>query len=273
MINDSLNRIWILSKKNISLYIKKGPVLIFGLLFPFFMTLSWAIGRAIPINHVFIGIVSMTSFFTATAISPVVLPIETREKSLERILVSPISLNEILLGIVIASTLYTLIITSIITIIFILLFSIVFDSIATMFLMFLGIGLMSILGSLLGVLVAAYPTDMTSNVMIIMNLIKFPLLFMSGIFIPLHGLPPLLLFLSFISPITFLTDLLRFCVDGSNFFTYQFDIVLLTLWVVVLFILGYFLHKKTMPKRLAETGKTKKKMKMMKKNIETSKVL
>jgi len=273
MINDVLNRIWILSKKNISLYIKKGPVLIFGLLFPFFMTLSWAIGRAIPINHLFIGIVSMTSFFTATAISPVVLPIETREKSLERILVSPISLNEILLGIVIASTLYTLIITSIITIIFILLFSIVFNSTATIFLMFLGIGLMSILGSLLGLLAAAYPTDMTSNVMIIMNLIKFPLLFMSGIFIPLHSLPPHLLFLSFFSPITFLTDLLRFCVDGSNFFTYQFDIVLLTMWIVVLFIVGCMLHKITMPKRLAETGKTKKKMRMMKKNIETSRVL
>jgi ABC-2 type transport system permease protein len=248
-------------------------VLIFGLLFPFFMTLSWAIGRAIPINHMFIGIVSMTSFFTATAISPVVLPIETREKSLERILVSPISLNEILLGIVIASTLYTLIITSIITIIFILLFSIVFNSIATIFLMFLGIGLMSILGSLLGLLVAAYPTDMTSNVMIIMNLIKFPLLFMSGIFIPLQGLPPLLLVLSFFSPITFLTDLFRFCVDGSNFFAYQFNIALLITWVVVLFIVGYMLHKRTMPKRLAETGKTKKKMMMMKKVIEASKVM
>ena len=260
MINDSINRIWILSKKNISLYIKRGPVLIFGLLFPFFMTLSWAIGRAIPINHVFIGIVSMTSFFTATAISPVVLPIETREKSLERILVSPISLNEILLGIVIASTLYTLIITSIITIIFILLFSIVFNLISTIFLMFLGIGLMSILGSLLGLLVAAYPTDMTSNVMIIMNLIKFPLLFMSGIFIPLNSLPPHLLLLSFFSPITFLTDFLRFCVDGSNFFAYQFNILLLIIWIVVLFIVTYMVHKITMPKRLAETGKSKRKM-------------
>jgi len=62
-------------------------------------------------------------------------------------------------------------------------------------------------------------------------------------------------------------------VEGSNFFAYQFDIVLLTLWIVGLFILGYFLHKKTMPKRLAETGKTKKKKKMMKKNMEASKVL
>ena len=114
---------------------------------------------------------------------------------------------------------------------------------------------------------------MTSNVMIIMNLIKFPLLFMSGIFIPLHSLPPHLLILSFLSPITFLTDLLRFCVDGSNFFTYQFNIALLSMWVVALFFVGYILHKRTMPKRLAETGKTKKKMMMMKKNIEASKVL
>ena len=98
MIQDSLTRIWLLSKKNITLYIKKGPVLIFGLMFPFFMTLSWVIGRKISLNLVFIGIIAMTSFFTATAISPVVLPIETREKSLERILSSPISLNEILIG-------------------------------------------------------------------------------------------------------------------------------------------------------------------------------
>ncbi|GAG90781.1 unnamed protein product, partial [marine sediment metagenome] len=160
MIQDSINRIWLLCKKNITLYIKKGPVLIFGLMFPFFLSLSWVIGREISLNHVFIGIIAMTSFFTATAISPVVLPIQTREKSLERILASPISLNEILLGIILASTLYSLIISSIITIIFILIFSIVINSLTIIFLMFLGVGLMSILGSLLGLLVAANVTKM-----------------------------------------------------------------------------------------------------------------
>jgi len=110
--------------------------------------------------------------------------------------------------------------------------------------------------------------------MLIVNLIKFPLLFISGIFIPLQILfESNLLFLSFFSPITFLTDLLRFCVDGSNFFFYPVDIIMLIIWIVVLFIVGYMTHKRTMPKRLAETGKTKKKMKMMKKNIEASKVL
>lgn len=261
MIKNSILKVWILCKKNISLYIKKGPVLIFGLMFPFFMTLSWVIGRDISLNHVFIGIISMTSFFTATAISPVVLPFETREKSLERILASPISISQILFGIILASNLYSFIITSIITIIFILIFSIAFNPLTTIIFLFLGIFLMSILGSLLGLLVAANPTDMTPNVMILMNLIKFPLLFMSGIFIPLNNLPPQLVFLSFCSPITFLTDLLRFCVDKSNFFMYEFDIFMLILWIAFLFIISYILHKKTMPKRLSETGKSK----MMKK--------
>ena len=266
MIQDSLTRIWLLSKKNIILYIKKGPVLIFGLMFPFFMTLSWVIGREISLNLVFIGIIAMTSFFTATAISPVVLPIETREKSLEKILSSPISLNEILIGIILASTLYSLFITSIITIIFILIFSVGFNSLITIFVMFFGIGLMSILGSLLGLLVAAHPTDMTSDVMIIMNLIKFPLLFISGVFVPLQTMPFNLVFISFLSPITFLTDLLRFCVEGNNFFMVQFDILMLIIWIISLSIVNYILHKKTMPKRLSETG-SKKKIMMMKKNM------
>jgi len=268
MIKDSLNRIWILCMKNVFLYIKKGPVLIFGLMFPFFMTLSWVIGRDISLNQVFIGIIAMTSFFTATAISPVVLPIETREKSLERVLSSPISLNEILLGILFASTLYSLIITSIIAVIFIVMFTIEFNSLIVILLMFLGIGLMSFLGSLLGLLIAANPTDMTSDVMIIINLVKFPLLFISGIFIPLQNSSPSLIVISFISPITFLTDLLRFCVDRSNFFAYSFDIIMLILWIIVLFIVSYVLHKKTMPKRLSEAGKSKKKMMMMKKNMQ-----
>jgi len=219
MIRSSLHRSWLLCKKNITVYIKQGPVLMFGLLFPFFMTLSWIIGREISLDVVFIGIVAMTSFFTATAISPVILPIETREKSLERILVSPISLKENLLGIILASTLYSLIITTIITITLMLLFSIMFNSIFLVFLLFVGIGLMAILGSLLGLLVAGYHTDNFANIMILVNLVKFPLLFMSGIFIPFNELPSHMVYLSFISPLTFLTDLLRYCVDGSNYFT------------------------------------------------------
>ncbi|MHA1296775.1 MAG: hypothetical protein ACTSPH_09235 [Promethearchaeota archaeon] len=229
----SLVKIWALSKKNIQLYIKKGPVLIFGLMFPFFMVLSWVLGREISPYQVFVGIISMTAFFTSTAISPVVLPIETREKSLERLLSAPISIQNILLGIIIASTLYSLIITSIITLSFTIIFWIPFSSIWAIILLYFGIFLMAILGSLLGVLVAAKPADMTSEIMLLGNLPFFAIL------------------LSFISPITFLTDLSRYCVYGTSYFPFLIDILILMGWIFILFLLNLFFHKKTMPKRLS----------------------
>jgi len=260
VIRESMRKIWIFCQKNITLYFKKGPVLIFGLMFPFFMALSWVIGKEISLNQVFVGIISMTAFFTATAISPVILPIETREKSLERILISPTSINEVLFGIILASSLYSFIITLFIAIIFII-FGASITSFSTVVLMIFGIGLMATLGSMLALLVSVVPTDTTSNVMTLMNLIKFPLLFLGGIFIPLENIPSTMIFLSFVSPLTFLTDLLRFCVEGSSFFAPYFDILMLFAWIVILLFLNITLHKKTMTKRFSETGKKKKKMK------------
>ena len=61
MIKDSMYKIWTLSRKNVSLYIKSGPVIIFGLMFPFFMTLSWVLGREISVNQIFIGIIAIVT--------------------------------------------------------------------------------------------------------------------------------------------------------------------------------------------------------------------
>ncbi|HEY0090811.1 MAG TPA: ABC transporter permease [Candidatus Lokiarchaeia archaeon] len=260
----SINNIWMLTKKNITLYIKKGPVLIFGLMFPFFIIISWILGRNISLDQIFIGIVAMTSFFTATAVSPVILPIETREKSLERILSAPISLNEILLGIIIASTLYSVVITSLIAIVFIALFPVLLSSLFSIFLMLLGIFLMGILGSLIGLLLSAIPTDQLPNIMVLMNLIKFPLLFIGGIFIPLKEIPSSVTFVYFISPLTFLTELLRGSVNQTNIISSEICVLILCIWIIVLFTLNYILHRKTMPKRFSETDGGPKMM-MMKK--------
>lgn len=261
MLKNNLLTAWILCKKNISLYIKRGPVLIFGLMFPFFITLSWIIGRELSPHQVFIGIVAMTAFFTSTAISPVVLPQETRGKTLERQLFYPVSVNQILLGIVMASFLYSLIITMIIVIAFSLILSIAILSIFQIFILVLGTGLMVVLGSLFGLLISALPTDMTSDVMVLINIIKFPLIFISGIFIPLSFTPIGLFILSILSPITFFTDLLRYCVLENNLFNFGFDILILLLWIALLSVGNVIFHKKTMPKRLGESAAKSKKMK------------
>jgi len=252
--SDALRNIWMLAKKNMTLYVKRGPVLIFGLMFPFFLVISWILGRSITINQIFIGIVAMTSFFTSTAISPVILPIETREKSLERLLSAPVSFNEILLGNIIASTLYSIIITSIISIIFILLFPTLIAYPFSYLIIFIGIALMGFLGSLLGLLVSSKPTDMTSDIMVLMNLIKFPLLFIGGVFIPLSTLPSGIAILYFFSTMTFMTEMLRSSVDQSNLLSNEISILFLLAWIVIFFALNYVLHRKTMPKRFSETA-------------------
>lgn len=250
-LSSKLSIIWTLAKKNITLYIKSGPVLIFGLMFPFFLTLSWVIGRNVSSVQIFIGIVAMTSFFTSTAISPVVLPIETRENSLERIISSPVSLLEIIFGILIASFLYSLFITSAITIIFIILLELQFYSLISIFIIFLAIILLGVIGSLLGILISANPTEKTSDVMVTMNILKFPILFISGIFIPFELLPSSALFISLFSPITFMVDMLRFAAGGNNFFPIFIDLFALLCWIAVLLIISYFMHKKTMLRRFS----------------------
>lgn len=244
-------KIAVLCKKNFDLYIKQGPVVIFGILFPVFLMLSWVIGRNLPPTQLYAGVVSMTSFFTATAISPVVLPWETREKTLERQVASPLTLSQILGGIISASCLYSVIITFTISLIFIGVLVLPIMPSTNFLVMFSVLFLMALLGSILGVLISAPPTDLVANINIIANLVKFPLLFISGVFIPLSTLTPTGVILALCSPVTYLVDSLGWCVGTPSYFPIGLDIGILLIWIVGLYALTYVAHKKTMVRRFA----------------------
>lgn len=251
-----VQKVEILWRKNLALYVKKGPVIIFGLLFPFFMMLSWIIGRDLLPAQLFTGMTAMTSFFTATAISPVVFPIETREKTLEHQVATPLSLNHILAGIILASVTYSFGITSIVALLMLLGFQISLSSAAAGVGLFVGLLLMAFVGSSIGVLLSAFPTDMTSNVMLLSNFVKFPLLFISGIFIPLATLSTGGLILALCSPLTYLTDALHNCVGtgAGGLLPLWGDLLILSGWVVGLYGVTYYAHSKTLEKRFSMSG-------------------
>lgn len=240
-----ISQIWILIRKNLELYYKKGPVIIFGLIFPFFMTLAWIIGRNIDPIQLFSGVLGMATFFTGTAISPVVFPWETREKDLERILSAPVKLSDIIISITLASTLFSFIVSSIISVVLIFVLNINFLIIGWLL---IGSLLLAWISSSLGVLISAPPTDLTADIMMIANLIKFPLIFISGIFIPLSLLPQALVILSLISPITYFVDLLTSSL-GFGYIGVWIDLIVLIAWAIVIHLLAHILHKKTLLKR------------------------
>ncbi len=247
-------KIIILWRKNIRLYAKRGPVIIFGLLFPFFMMLAWIIGRDLQPKQLFTGMTAMTSFFTSTAISPVMFPMETRERTLEHQIATPLSLGHILAGIVLASATYSFSITTIVATILLVGLQVPLTGVAAGAGLYVGLALMSVLGSCIGALISSPPTDMTSNIMLIGNFVKFPLLFISGIFIPLTSLSTGGRILAAFSPLTYLTDAVQTCVGTGGLLPLGVDLVILVGWIGLLCGVTYLAHARTLELRFSLGG-------------------
>ncbi|MHA1270395.1 MAG: ABC transporter permease [Candidatus Helarchaeota archaeon] len=240
-----IKQIWVLTRKNLELYFKKGPVIIFGLLIPFFMSLAWILGRPINAIQLYSGMLGMMVFFLGTAISPVIFPWETREKNLERVFILPITLLDIIFGISLASIIYSFLMSTVVYVILVLILQL---SWGTLIWFIIGTFLLSWISSFIGVMISSIPTDMTSNIMTISTLVKFPLIFISGIFIPLTELSQVLFILALCSPITYYVDLLQVSC-GAGVLGFEIDLIVLSIWALSVFILAFLLHRLTLLKR------------------------
>lgn len=244
---DQLKRSSAIVKKNIRIYYSKGPVIIFGLLVPFFLFLSFYIGRNLPAEAFIIGLLGMTAFFTATSVGPAIVPWEARAKTLERLVSSPVSLWAIFLGDVLSSFLFGTFV-SIFPIIVGLFLGV---EIANLLVLASGVVLATFCFASLSILLSSYPpTDTPAGVMMISSLIKFPLVFISGIFIPVEDLPAWGQILSSISPLSYFTDLTRYSMQGKSFYTVELDLVMLVAFALGFLVTAIKIHERTMPKRL-----------------------
>ncbi|MBS3825841.1 ABC transporter permease, partial [Candidatus Bipolaricaulota bacterium] len=196
-----------IAKKDLRIYYGKGPVVIFGILLPFFFFFAFLVGREMPPISLIAGLSGMAIWFTSTSISPVIAPWETRTKTLERLVSSPISVTEMLLGDIMGSMALAFSISAV------SIFAVagILGMVPLNFLtLVLGIILASFCFSAIGVLISAVPTDTTADIMMLSTLIKFPLIFVSGIFIPTSKLPGWGEIISQLSPLTYFVDLVRF---------------------------------------------------------------
>ena len=245
--SEQVRRAWAIAKKDIRIYYIKGPVLIFGVFMPLFMFLAFLMGtKQLPLSFLISGLVGMTLFFTATAVSPAIFPWEGQAKTLERLASCPVTVEAIVFGDMIASTLFGIGITIITVIIGLALGLSLLDGITLLFAIFLAACCFSAIGMLL----AVPPTNVPSNIMMLSSLIKFPLVFISGIFVPLEQMPAWGLVLSVCSPLTYFTDLVRYSFTGTHFFAVWIDIAALAVFTIVFTVGTMYLHKRTMPQRM-----------------------
>jgi len=241
-----LRKAWAITKKDIQMYYLKGPVVIFGILFPLFLFLAFYIDRKLSPEFLIPGLIAMTLFFTSTSVSPVIAPWETQMKTLERLVSCPLTVRTMILGDILASFLFGVVI-SIVPVIIGLAFGIcirapVILSIAIV------IGAFSF--SSLGLLFSVIPTDLVSNVMMLSTLVKFPLIFISGIFIPIEALPQWGVAIASLSPLTYFTDIARFSISGNSYYPLYLDFTLLVASAVIFLMLSIKFHERALVRRL-----------------------
>ncbi len=240
-----LRGIVVITGKNMRLYYTKPPVLMFGLLFPLFMFFAFFVGRHLDLTTFFPAFLAMMLFFTASSVGPLITPWEKREKTYERLLSYPVTQDSIILGDVVAGAVFGIGISLLVWIASIFFVPVVVTNWGLFVLAF-------ILGTLscaaLGALLASPASDSPPNVMILSNLIRFPLIFISGIFVPLQQMEGWALTLAYCSPLTYLVDLFNAAMSGRSVFSPLFDCTVLFVVSVVFIIVARVIQKRNMMK-------------------------
>jgi len=236
----------VIARKDIRIYYSKGPVIIFGILFPVFLFLSFTIGRHMTLGFMIPGLLGMILFFTATSISPIVVPWEAQARTLERLMSCPVRLEAIILGDVLASFTFGLGI-SLVTIILGLFLGVVVSSPV---IFAVAIILAALCFASLGNVFSIPPTNMPSTVNMIAAVVKFPVVFISGVFIPLDQLPVWGRAIAYISPLTYFTDIASNCIQGQGHLPMVVDLLALLGFTALFLAVAMKMHQKTMPKRI-----------------------
>lgn len=246
VLSQQLRRAVVIAWKDIRIYYSKGPVVIFGILFPVFLFLAFMVGRDLSVDFMMPGLLGMILFFTATAISPAVAPWETQARTLERLISCPVTVPTIILGDVLASFAFGLAI-SLVPILVGLAIGIAVSQ-PVVFAVAIVLGAFCL--SSLGLIFSAAPTSMPSTIMMLSALVKFPIVFISGIFIPLAQLPAWGRGIAYISPLTYFTDIARHSIQGQSYLPITIDLLALAGFTVLFIVLAMKLHQQTMPKRV-----------------------
>ncbi len=236
-----LHAAWAIAKKDIAIYYLKPNIIVSGALFPLFMFLAFAVGKPAGPSVMIPGLIAITILFSASSIEPVSIPIERRMKTFDRLVSAPISLNAVVLGESLSGFLYSSGIAFVPFIAGMLIFG-------TQILSFLplvtGVILTAFCFATMGTLFAAYPTESPGDIMSMLNMIRLPLIFISGVFIPIESIPSIGRIAVYFSPLTYGNDLIQAAYLGNTHFNPLIDVAMLCVFILVFQIIADRLYKK-----------------------------
>jgi ABC-2 type transport system permease protein len=236
-----LNAAWAIAKKDIRIYYLKPNIIVSGMLFPLFMFLAFAVGRPAAPSVLIPGLIAITILFSASSIEPVSIPLERRMKTFDRLLSAPVSLHAVVLGESLSGFLYSMGIALVPLAAGTILFG---TPVLNAVPLIIGILLTAFCFATMGTLFAAYPTESPGDIMSMLNLVRLPLIFVSGVFIPLEQIPAAGQFVTYLSPLTYGNDLIHAAYAGDTHFSPLTDVAMLCIFILIFQLAANQLYKK-----------------------------
>lgn len=204
-----------ISRKDIESYYSKPPLITWGLLFPAVLMLAVYVREPGTYVGVAPGIIAMTLLFGNTSMAAIVITFEKRSGTFQRLLLAPVSLRTIISGKAASAAAYGIATSLVLALGLVALLNMPLVNPVSFI---VGLTLGACTFSLLGLTASVMVTEVF-EAMTLMNFIRFPILFISGVFMPVESLPAWLKPLAVLSPLTHVVELLRFGVSGNTFFS------------------------------------------------------
>jgi len=226
---------WSIVLKDMRTYYLKPPNVSWGLIFPlawtgmFFVRSGAGVEAVLPLLP---GLVAVSILFGTTSMLAVTVTFERRMRSFERLLLAPIPLELLMLaktgGAIlfgIANALVPIALGAFLADLSGVAWSTVLPA----------VGLIAVASTFLGLFVAVSVSEVF-EAQTFSNFLRFPMIFLCGLFIPIEALPAALQPLSYALPLTYGVDILHGAMHGAHALPLALDFAALGAFCAVLFL-------------------------------------
>ncbi|MEM3693755.1 MAG: ABC transporter permease [Candidatus Bathyarchaeia archaeon] len=228
--------------KDARAYYLKPPNISWGMIFPIAMSLALTLRNPSGIADLVPGLIGMATLFGTTSMAAVTITFEKRIGSLERLLLAPISLHTLILGKVLGGSLFGLAISLVMVFL-----GAVFLQAPMMnpWLLIPTILIATLAFSALGCFVSVVVKEVF-EAQTLANLFRFPMIFLSGVFLPIASMPFPAQLVAYLLRLTYVVDGLRYAIFGRYEALNPLSGLLVTLFYAIVFFLGsvYALEKR-----------------------------
>jgi len=231
---DDLRGIFYIALKDLRAYYFKPPNISWGILFPFAFVLAFAIRNPGDLRGLVPGLLGLTLLFGTSSMEAIVIVFERRIGALERLLLAPLRLPALLAGKLLGGIVFGLTVTLVVLVIVLGVFG---ANSVNWLLLVLALLFSAATFAALGAFVSVAVKEVF-EAQTLANFIRFPMMFLGGVFVPVASLPPGLQVVARVLPLTYAVEALRTALAGGSSLEAALDLLALGAFAVVLFALA-----------------------------------